>query len=762
MLLKNDDRLLPADAARLDSVVILGDLANKVTLGGYSGNPATTVSAVQGITSAVRAANPAASVTYDAAGTSTTATGEAQLSAATQDAVRAADLVVVFVGTDDNVAREGRDRTTLALPGNYRSLIERTAALGNQKIALVIQSNGPVAIDDLRGRTPAILFSGYNGQSQGTALADVLFGGHNPSGRLNFTWYKDDSQLPPVSDYDLTPSATGGIGRTYQYFTGTPTYSFGHGLSYRDFAYSRIRADRPVASADGEVTVRFDVTNTGSVPGSTVAQLYAATPFTVRGYGLPRKRLAGFHKTGVLPPGATERVALTVKLADLALWDAGKMRAFVPNGPYRFEVGAGSADLAGSATVRVTGRITPKVRYVTVQPEAVAYQAGDTIDLTGKNRWIADTTDPAKERRNLQVTADGIVEAVNDDQSFADLRHARVRYASSDTGVAVVDRRGKVTVVGAGVTTITATVDGVTGSAVITAKHPFTLTGPQTVEPGSTATATTSFTNSGPGALTDVTMTLATPDGWSAQPAAPASFPALAGGQKVTTTWSVTVPADAARGGYLLRAAIAYTGQGGRSGGDEVTARTAIPFASLPDAYGNVAISDDARPAEGNLDGAGRSLSAQALASAGVTPGGTVTHDGLSFIWPDVPSGQVDNVVAGGQAFTAAGTGARLGFLGLANNGTATGTGTIAYTDGTVQPYTISFPDWWSGGGDTVAALPYLNTRNGRQTRTVHLSMTSVRLQPGKTVRLVTLPDVGKEATSGTTAMHIFAVSIGG
>ncbi|HUR02580.1 MAG TPA: glycoside hydrolase family 3 C-terminal domain-containing protein, partial [Nonomuraea sp.] len=353
VLLKNDERLLPVDGAKLNKVVILGDLADKVTLGGYSGDPTTRISAVQGISSALKAANPAASVVYDAAGTSTTATGDAQLSAATQDAVKTADLVVLFVGTDDNVAREGRDRASLAMPGNYRSLIEQTAALGNRKIALVIQANGPVAIEDVQDKTPSILFSGYNGQSQGTALADVLFGGHNPSGRLNFAWYKDDSQLPPISDYDLAPGTTGGVGRTYQYFTGTPTYSFGYGLSYTGFAYSRVRADRASTTANGEVTVRFDVTNTGSVPGATVAQLYAATPFTVPGVELPKKRLAGFHKTKVLRPGATEHVALTVKIADLALWDAKTMRSYVPAGTYRFEVGAGSADIAASSLVRV-------------------------------------------------------------------------------------------------------------------------------------------------------------------------------------------------------------------------------------------------------------------------------------------------------------------------------------------------------------------------------------------------------------------------
>ena len=85
------------------------------------------------------------------------------------------------------------------------------------------------------------MFSGYNGESQGTALAQVLFGEQNPSGHLDFTWYADDSQLPPMDNYGLTPSQTGGLGRTYMYFTGTPTYPFGYGLSYSRFAYSHVQ-----------------------------------------------------------------------------------------------------------------------------------------------------------------------------------------------------------------------------------------------------------------------------------------------------------------------------------------------------------------------------------------------------------------------------------------------------------------------------------------------------------------------------------------
>ena len=762
VLLKNDGKLLPADGSTLNKVVILGDLANKVTLGGYSGDPAKQVSAVQGITSAVKAANPSASVVYDAAGTSTTATGDAQLSDATQADIKAADLVILFAGTDDAVAHEGMDRTSLAMPGNYDSLINQTAALGNPKLALVVQSDGPVKIDDVQGKVSSIVFSGYNGESQGTALADVLLGKQNPSGHLNFTWFKDDSQLPAMSDYDLTPGGTGGIGRTYQYFTGTPTYPFGYGLSYTGFTYSHVKTDRTSVTADGSVTVDFDVTNSGDTAGATVAQLYAATPFTVPGVELPKKRLAGFHKTAVLAPGATEHVSLTVTMADLGVWDAQNMRSFVPTGTYEFQVGADSATPAASPAVEVTGTLTPRTRYVTVQPEAVGYKVGDTIDLTGKNRWIKDDTDHSREKRDLDVAADNVVEAVNDDQSFVDLKQADVHYSSTDTGVATVSDAGLVTVVGSGVTTIKVTVNGVTGSAAITAKYPFTVTAPSTIEPGGTATATTTFTNSGPDALSDVMMSLTAPDGWTAEATSPATFASVAGGQSVHTTWSVKAPADAPRAGYELQAKVAYTGAGGRQDSGDATTLLAIPFASLADAYGNTAITDDARPSEGNLDGGGLSLSAQALAGASITPGGTVTHGGLTFTWPDVPAGKPDNVVAGGQAFELSGSGAQLGFLGLANNDTSSGSGQITYTDGTTQPFTVTFPDWWAGGGDTVATFPYINTATGKQNQTVHLFMSSVKLQADKTVKLIALPNISQGVSSGTNAMHVFTVAIGG
>jgi hypothetical protein len=351
------------------------------------------------------------------------------------------------------------------MPGDYDSLISQVAALGNPRMALVIQSDGPVDIASVQRDFPAIVFSGYNGESQGTALASVLFGATDPAGHLNFTWYAGDSQLPPMQNYGLTPRQTGGLGRTYMYFTGTPTYPFGYGLSYARFAYSRVVADRSSVPADGTVKVSFTVTNTGRVPGSTVAQLYVSTPFTVPGTELPGKRLEGFQRTNVLAPGRSQQITLTVPVPNLSFWDEQELRQVVYDGPYRFGVGPDSADMAAAPQVQVTGSLIPHVRYVTVQPDRVIFHRGQTLDLGGKNRWIVSDTDPALEQHH--ATADGIVEAVNNDQSFVNLSHATVTYSSSDPAVATVSKDGIVKAAGLGVATINVTVDGVTGSAPI-------------------------------------------------------------------------------------------------------------------------------------------------------------------------------------------------------------------------------------------------------------------------------------------------------
>ncbi|HUZ60882.1 MAG TPA: glycoside hydrolase family 3 C-terminal domain-containing protein [Hanamia sp.] len=485
VLLKNDAvpgtnaKLLPLDASKIHKIVIVGNLANRVTLGGYSGDPSLKVDAVQGITKAIMANNPNATVIFDSTRSSTTATKPAWLSAKTKADIKSADLVIVFVGTDEAVSREGLDRASLAMPGNYASMIYQVAALGNSNMVLAIQSDGPVQISYIKQYFPAIVFSGYNGESQGTALANVLLGKKDPSGHLDFTWYRNDTQLPSMSNYYLTPEKTGGLGRTYMYFVGNregyyrhftiipPTYPFGYGLSYSQFKISNVEVSAKQISPDDKVNVSFDVSNTGSIAGETVAQLYVAPP-GIKGKELPIKKLEGFQKTKDLQPGESQHITLTVAAANLAFWDEKELKNVVYNGSYQFQVGYNSSDIADSADVDIQGMLTPKVVYVTVEPENLIYHVGETINLNSKNKWIKSDVNPALEEQH--AVADNIIEAVNNDGSFVNLANAHIQYHSSDKSVAAVNDKGIVTAKKSGVATITVTIGGVSGSTVIVVK----------------------------------------------------------------------------------------------------------------------------------------------------------------------------------------------------------------------------------------------------------------------------------------------------
>jgi beta-glucosidase len=766
VLLKNDamsggsSPLLPVTASLLSKVVVLGNLANQVSLGGYSGQPTHTVNAVQGITAAVKSANPNASVLFDAAGTSTTATGPAVLSDATKAAIQGADLVVVFAGTDSSTASEGKDRSSIAMPGNYNSLVDQVSALGNPKTALVLQTDGPVALGDVQSKVPAIVFSGYNGQSQGTALADVLFGKQNPDGHLDFTWYQDDSQLPAMQNYGLDASSTGGLGRTYQYFTGTPTYPFGYGLSYSSFHISDVTASTSHVSAAGTVGIGLTVTNTGKRTGTTVAQLYVSTPGAGQG-DVPDERLAGFQKTGQLRPGQSQHLNLKVKPSDLALWDTAHSREAVTDGPYKFSVGTDATHLVATKTVQVAGSLAPQVQYVTVQPQAVAYQVGQTIDLTGANKWLADDTDTAEEPdRNLGIAADHVVEAVNNDQSFVKLSTAHVKYTSSDPTVASVDSKGLVRAIKDGVVTITVTVNGVSGSTPIVVQGTLTSAVPPIMDAGSSGTASATFTNGGVARVNRLAVSITVPKGWTATPTTPTSYDQVAGGASVTVKWTISPGAAVPPGTYPI-SFTATSSEGTFTSSGQIR----VPYASIAATYNNTGISNDNATAAGAFDGSGANYSAQALAGAGLSPGANVTVGGVGYTWPqpNVP----DNIVASGQVVPVSGTGHLLGFLGASAFGTTSGIGTIVYADGTTQTYSLGFADWWAtsatAGTSIAATTNYINSGpdSSRQNQTVHVYEAWVSLDPTKAVRYVILPDVSENGlVAGQPAMHVFGMGI--
>jgi hypothetical protein len=191
----------------------------------------------------------------------------------------------------------------------------------------------------------------------------------------------------------------------------------------------------------------------------------------------------------------------------------------------------------------------------------------------------------------------------------------------------------------------------------------------------------------------------------------------------------------------------------------------AAGYSSLAASYNDVGITADSNTAPGNYDGGGASFSETALTNAGAAPGATVVSSGISFTFPNVAAGSNDNTVAEGQRITMSGSGT-LGFLVSGSYGPASGTGTITYTDGSTQSYTLNAPDWFStsppSGGAVAVSSAYQN-RQGNTTYagTGDIFSETVTLTAGKTIASVTLPP-GGALTAGTPAVHVFAISAEG
>jgi hypothetical protein len=294
------------------------------------------------------------------------------------------------------------------------------------------------------------------------------------------------------------------------------------------------------------------------------------------------------------------------------------------------------------------------------------------------------------------------------------------------------------------------------------------LSGPESVLvwPAESTEVSATFYNHRPEPVTNVEIALSAPAGWTVEPSEPRRLDSVPAESGATVDWQVTAPEDTPGGTHELSITASFHDSAG-SPRSQAVVPAAVPFGQLTDVFDNVGISADDNTNAADLDGAGSSLSVQALEAAGVTPGSTVTHAGVSFTWPGVPVGEPDNAVASGEGFGLSGTGDTLGFLATSTYGTSTGTGAVFYADGTTQQFTMTVPDWFSvapADSDPAIVMPYRNRPgNTQQERPsgINIFFVGVPLQEGKTVRGVVLPDVSAEAVQGQPAMHIFAIGIG-
>jgi beta-glucosidase len=471
VLLKNSAKLLPLHVPSSGpyKVAVIGYLANpsSMYLGGYSSTQgpngvAKEVSPYVGIKNAVQGIDPDATVDFlpGFTGTLTTAASLATVDPAAVDAAANYDAVIVYTGTDAGTANEDSDRTTLALPGAQADLINQVAARNPHTVA-VMETIGQVDVTGFEPNVPAMLWSSYNGQRKGEALADVLLGNVNPSGHLPFIWYQSIGQIPDITDYAIRPTATS-PGRTYMYFKGPLSYPFGHGLSYTDFAYSNLRVQDGHLDANDTLRATVDISNTGAVAGSAVAQLYVTTPDAPAALERPLKRLKGFAKVA-LAPGQTKTVPFSVPVSDLAFFDQAHGRYVVDQGRYGVQIATSSADadVQQQRLIQIDGRLRQLPTVVSAKPSMAGDAARDVAQ-----RVLFPQHATVVPQLTVAMNDDTLYGYIGKGESKPLPAGMHLHYASNRSRVVAVDGLGRIRTVGPGVATITASASysGVTKS----------------------------------------------------------------------------------------------------------------------------------------------------------------------------------------------------------------------------------------------------------------------------------------------------------
>ncbi|EAY80660.1 hypothetical protein OsI_35838 [Oryza sativa Indica Group] len=338
VLLKNDAGALPLDRATVRSAAVIGPNANDPAAlnGNYFGPPCETTTPLQGVQRYISSVRFLAGCDSPACGFA--ATGQAAALASSSD------QVIMFMGLSQDQEKEGLDRTSLLLPGKQQSLITAVASAARRPVILVLLTGGPVDVTFAKNnpKIGAILWAGYPGQAGGLAIAKVLFGDHNPSGRLPVTWYPEEFTRIPMTDMRMRADpATGYPGRSYRFYQGNPVYKFGYGLSYSKFTRRLVAAAKPrrpnrnllagvipKPAGDGgesyhveeigeegcerlKFPATVEVHNHGPMDGKHSVLVFVQWPNATAGASRPARQLVGFSSQHVR---AGEKARLTMEI----------------------------------------------------------------------------------------------------------------------------------------------------------------------------------------------------------------------------------------------------------------------------------------------------------------------------------------------------------------------------------------------------------------------------------------------------------------
>jgi beta-glucosidase len=337
VLLKNDANVLPLTNAK--TIAVIGPLAdNKLdALGpwhtqGRAEDVVTLVAALRG--------RPGVQVVYaQGAGIEDSATAGIADAVA---AARRADVAILVLGERHDMSGEAASRSELGLPGVQQQLLEAVVATG-KPVVLILMNGRPLIVEWAAEHVPAIVEAWFLGVETGPALADVLFGAVNPSGRLPITFPRNVGQIPIYYNHRNTGrpvSATDKYTSKYIDVPVTPRYPFGFGLSYTTFTYADLNVATPRLRQRDTLRVSVDVRNTGSRPGATVVQLYVRDD--VGTVTRPLRELKAFQRVQ-LAAGESRRIELRVPVQQLAFW--GPSGGFVVEaGSFHVYVGQHSAE----------------------------------------------------------------------------------------------------------------------------------------------------------------------------------------------------------------------------------------------------------------------------------------------------------------------------------------------------------------------------------------------------------------------------------
>lgn len=340
VLLKNNNQTLPLDK-NMDRLAVIGPLSDSKEhlLGSWAGvgRAEDNITVMDGIMDKLSSQTE---LVYSR-GAELTGDSKKGFDRAVK-AAQGADAAVVVLGEERLMSGEAASRATLDLPGVQQELLQEIHATGTP-VVLVLMSGRPLAVNWADENIPAILKTWYLGTQGGNAIADILFGDDNPSGKLPVTFPRHAGQIPYHYNHKNTgrPISDGKYTSKYIDVPNSPLYPFGYGLSYTTFEYSNMEISSEEITADETLSVSVDVTNTGERIGEEVVQLYIRDLYA--SITRPVKELRDFHKLE-LEAGDIETVTFTLSRSDLAFYNAD-MEKVVEPGEFHVFVGTNSQDV---------------------------------------------------------------------------------------------------------------------------------------------------------------------------------------------------------------------------------------------------------------------------------------------------------------------------------------------------------------------------------------------------------------------------------